>query len=242
MDEFRFDKHTSQQFDSDLVAVQNHMIEMAGFVEQQIKNSLDIFIHRDVARVVEIRLRDKTANKMEVDITEECMQIVARRQPAAVDLRLLMSVIHSVSDIERIGDEARKISTLSEGMVMHPALTAHYRGVKSLGDMVLTMFRQAIDSFVRPDLSVAYDVLCRDKEVNACYASELDRVMKTLSKNPQVGALNIGWALRSLERIGDHSTNIAEHLIYWILGEDVRHRNLEYIAQHIEDARSSRSA
>lgn len=225
-------QHISGQFNAELDAIKQHLLEMGGLVEQQLSSAMNALLMRDSGEAEQVIARDRDINEMELQIDEECLRIIARRQPAASDLRLVLAVAKSTTDLERIGDEASKVARhalrLSE---LGPAASGASE-LRKLGQHVAAMLRDALDAFARLDVSRAVEVVIDDNSVD----TECDAAMTALTKLMETdvaqidGALQVMWALRGLERVGDHATNIAEHVVYLARGVDVRHMQHDELA------------
>lgn len=222
-DQYR--QHISGQFNAELDAMKTHLLEMGGLVEQQLARALEALLGRDSGLAESVIAADESINAMELQIDEECSRILARRQPAASDLRLVLSVAKATTDLERVGDEATKIARQAIRLSELPPSPSNYTELRQIGRHVATLLRQSLDAFARLDVDRAIDVVVDDGYVDA----EYDSAMRSLVTFMVEDARNIGgvlhemWALRSLERIGDHATNIAEQVIYLVRGLDVRH-------------------
>jgi phosphate transport system protein len=194
-------------------------------VEQQISKAVDALLRRDSGDAEQIIADDQLVNQLEISIDEECSRILARRQPAASDLRLVIAVAKVTTDLERIGDEATKIARQAITLSEQPAVGSGSAEVRRIGKHVLSMLRDALDSFARLDVAMAVDVVTDDDTVDAEYHSAMRSLVTFMMADPRtIGpVLNEMWALRALERIGDHASNIAEQVIYLASGLDVRH-------------------
>lgn len=230
-------QHISGQFNAELDAMKNHLLEMGGLVEQQLTRAMEALLDRDSGAAGAVIATDSEINAMELQIDEECSRILARRQPAASDLRLVLAVAKSTIDLERIGDEATRIARqaikLSE-LAPSPGNPAELR---QIGRHVSAMLRDALDSFARLDVSRAIEVVVHDGVVDEQY----DEAMQSLQLLMHQDSRNIGrvlhemWALRGLERVGDHATNIAEQVVYLVRGIDIRHMQAEELRLVLAD-------
>jgi len=165
-------------------------------------------------------------DEMEVDIDEACILIIARRQPAASDLRFVMMVTKAINDLERIGDEARKIANHAVILSEQDGLSQGYKEVRHLGDSVSGMLANALDAFARFDVDAAMKTLNEDAQVDLDYKSALRELVTYMMEDPRSisRAINILWVVRSLERIGDHAKNLCEQIVYVVKGKDIRHQ------------------
>ncbi len=215
--------HTSHQYNQELENARNQALQMGGLVEEQLGKALRALMENNSQLGEEVAYSDYKVNRLEVQIDEACTQIIARRQPAAGDLRLVMSIVKSVTDLERIGDEAEKIARhaiSSEGLG-----TTLHTSLRHLGDHVREMLRRTLDAMARMDAEQARVIAESDKQIDAEF-DDLSRQLLTRMMEDARNirdSLNVMWCARSLERIGDHSKNICEYVIYLVEGKDVRH-------------------
>ena len=231
MDKLHLDQHISQQFNHELEDIRNRVLAMGGLVEQQVDKGLTALLESDGDLGQLVATADFEVNAMEVEIDEECIQILARRQPAASDLRLIVTVIKVITDLERIGDEAEKMGRFAVDLADANAATSYRKELRRLGDLVKSMLRDALDAFARLDVDAAIKIAVRDEDINAEYQT-LQRLLAThLMEDPrQVSQLlKITWCARALERIGDHSVNICEYVVYLVKGRDIRHINFDQV-------------
>jgi len=218
-------QHISGQFNAELDAMKQHLLEMGGLVEQQMGLTMDALLHRDSGQAAAVIASDKEINAMELQIDEECSRILALRQPAASDLRLVLAVAKSTTDLERIGDEATKIARQAIKLSELPPSTGNSTELRQIGRHVSQMLRDALDSFARLDVRKAIEVVVDDGSVDTEYDSAMRSLVTLMMEDARniSGVLHEMWALRGLERVGDHATNIAEQVIYLVRGMDVRH-------------------
>lgn len=228
--------HISQQFNAELDDAKTRMLEMGGLVEKQVRDAISAFMNLDSGMAEEVAQRDNKVNDLEVEIDEECTLILARRQPAASDLRLVLAISKALNDLERMGDEATKIAKHSIALANEGGVSRSYLEIRHIGDHVGAMVRNALDAFARLDSGQALKVAQEDKAVDVEYGTAMRSLVTYMIEDPRSisRVLNIMWALRSLERIGDHARNIAEHVIYLVKGKDVRHVGLSEMEAEVK--------
>ena len=228
--------HISQQFDADLGAIKGHVLSMGGLVERQIVDALHAIIEADSQRADEVLAREREVNRMEVSVDDEATRILVKRQPAASDLRTVLALIKTVRDLERLGDEAKKIAKLALKLTEEGPSPRGYHELRHIGAEVVTMLHIALDAMTRLDVEAALGVVRRDKDVDREYKSATRELVTYMMEDPRSisRVMNIMWALRALERIGDHSRNIAEHVFYLVKGKDLRHVGLERIESTVK--------
>lgn len=221
--------HISQQYNSELEAIRTHLSEMGGMAQRQVNDAIQALIDADVERAEQVVLADSKVNAMEMSIDEECVRILARRQPAASDLRLVIAVTKAITDLERIGDEATKIARLAIDQHKNGVSPRGYVEVRHIGGLVSRMVQDALDAFARMDTELAKSVVQADQTVDMEYATAMRELMTFMMEDSRSisRVLNIMWCLRALERIGDHSRNLAQYIFYLVDGHDVRHSSPE---------------
>ena len=239
MDTNELGNHISQRFNDDLAEVRSEVLKMGGIVEQQIENALLALRDTNTALGEAVVRRDVEVNALEVKIDEECSRIIALRQPTALDLRMVMMVIKTITDLERMGDEAEKIGRLSMhlGEVEGPAYR-YSNSVQHIGSMVRSMLHDTLNAFARMDVEEALVTAQRDQEVDREYEALTRQSITYMMEDPRsiTSVLDVMWAARALERIGDHAKNICEYVIYLVEGKDVRHVSVDQIEQEIRSA------
>ena len=236
MSNLHLGQHISQRFNQELEDVRSRVLHMGGIVEVQLANALKVLVNDETALAKEVVNADSIVNSLEVEIDEECIRIVALRQPAATDLRLVMTVVKTINDLERMGDEAKRVARMSR-KDMDGALEDDVRtDLEYMGELVRGMLRQVLDAFARTDVDRAVLVVKEDKKVDKKYKKIVKKLVQRMGEDPDVipAIMNIIWAVRSLERLADRCQNIAEHVIYMVLGTDVRHVKLDDVLAEIE--------
>lgn len=220
-------QHVTRAFDEELNRLRTHVLEMGGLVESQILSATNAYHTGEIEVVAEIVANDKKVNDFEQIIDDQCVQVIAKRQPAAFDLRLVMGVGKIVTDLERIGDEAKKVAKgarrLHErGPIVMPRDAVDVRHVASIA---VTMLRQALDAFARLDTAAAAEVIRTDDDVDIGFKAIIRQLITFMMEDPRTisGAIDVIWIARAVERIGDHAKNIAEQVIYIAEGRDIRH-------------------
>ncbi|MGH8196407.1 MAG: phosphate signaling complex protein PhoU [Woeseiaceae bacterium] len=235
MDKMNIDQHISRQFNVELEEIRNHVMAMGGLVEQQTADAIKALVNGDSELAQRVVEDDSKVNEMELMVDEECNRILARRQPAASDLRLIFAIIKTSTDLERIGDEAEKIGYLATRLAETERPQNDYRELEHLGNQVCGMLRTALDAFVRMDPVAAVQVVKDDKKIDREYEGILRQGITFMMEDPRTirRVLDVMWCARALERIGDHSKNICEYVVYLVHGKDVRHVSIEQLERDI---------
>ncbi len=226
MDKMKFENHYMKQFDEELEEIRTRLMEMGGKVEQQLQNAIRAVGEADSALAEEVIKEEQLVDNMELDIDEACILIIARRQPAASDLRLVMMVTKAVNDLERIGDEAKKIANHAVILAGDSGSSKGYTEVRHLGQSVISMLSNALDAFARFDVDAAMRTIEEDNQVDLEYKTALRELATYMMEDPRsIGrVINILWVVRSLERIGDHAKNLCEQIVFVVKGKDIRHQ------------------
>jgi len=218
-------EHISRRFNKDIEDLRNNVLAMGGLVESQLSQAIAAIVSGDSELGLQVAKDDYKVNDLEVTIDEECSRILATRAPAASDLRLIVTIIKTITDLERIGDEAEKIGFLASKLAAMDRPADSYRELKTLGNHVAHMLRDAMNAFARLDVEEALETVREDERVDDEYEAIARQCITFMMEDPRSikRVMNVTWAARSLERIGDHAKNICEYVIYMVHGRDVRH-------------------
>ena len=229
-------EHTYKQFDNELESVRANVLKMGGLVEEQIVNAVDALMKGDLELAERVEANDHNVNALEVQIDEDCAHIVARRQPTASDLRMVMMVVKTITDLERIGDEAAKIARMAK--LIHKAeriSLPRFSEVKYMSELVLDMLRKALDGFARLDATKAVDIARADQAVDEEFRLNLRHLITYMMEDPRTISvfIDILFVAKAIERMGDHAKNMSEYVVYMVKGKDVRHTSLEEIEKEV---------
>ena len=219
-------QHLSSQFDEDLSRLRTHVLQMGGLVETQVSGAIDAYTTGEVASVKSIVETDRKVNELEKAIDDDCAHIIAKRQPAASDLRLVLGISKIVTDLERAGDEAKKIAKGVRRIYEAGHMPSQYGvGIRHLAEAALAMVRQALDAFARMDGERALAVIRADNDVDVEFKSIIRQLITHMMEDPRTitTSIEIISIARAIERIGDHAKNICEQVIYVVEGRDIRH-------------------
>ncbi len=221
--------HISRRFNEDLETIRNRVLQMGGFVEQQLTQGVSALIEGDSRLGEEVARGDHKVNEMEVSIDEECSRILATRAPAASDLRLIVAIIKTITDLERIGDEAEKIGYIASRLATMERPADRYREIKHLGRLAQRMVHDALDAFARLDSDAALRIARGDRVLDEEYESIQRQCITFMMEDARTirRVLDVLWVARALERIGDHAKNICEYVVYMVHGKDIRHTSLD---------------
>ena len=225
-------EHLSKQFDADLETLRSGVLQMGGLVESQIRGAIEAFTNGNADLIEQIVAAEARVNECEVQIDDDCSHIIVKRQPAAGDLRLIMAISKTVTDLERIGDEAEKIARMSKQIHDRGHTDLHrFANIRHAADIALSMLRQALDAFARLDTAQAASIIRQDMAIDTEFRSILRQLITFMMEDPRTisTALEIVWIAKAVERIGDHAKNIAEDVIYIVKGTDVRHTAVEVV-------------
>lgn len=223
-------EHTNKQFHSDIETTRSLFLEMGGLVEAMVRDGMEVLATGNADVLEQVRQREKEVNRLEVEIDERIILLIARNQPTAVDLRLLLSISKMLTDMERCGDEAEKIAKMAQRL---HEVDSNYEPVvelRHMADLVGTLIRNALDAFARQDPVSAASVVRADKEVDKEWKASLRHIITYMIEDPRTisHSIDLIFIARALERIGDHAKNMAERVIYLVRGADVRHTGVKY--------------
>lgn len=232
------DHHISQKFNEELEGLRTQVMTMGGAVEKMIEDALTALVNGDSELGQKVVHADEKVNQMEIGIDEECGRILARRQPAASDLRLILAIVKTITDLERMGDEAEKIGYLATRLAEGERPSSSYRELEHLGNHVRAMLRNALDAFARMDAEAAINVAKEDLKVDSEYEGITRQFITFMMEDPRTirRVLDSMWCARALERIGDHAKNICEYVVYLVHGKDIRHSDLEVMAREVRES------
>jgi phosphate transport system protein len=227
--------HISSRYNEELQRLVRNVLGMGGLVERQLSVAIGGISEPDDEVIVRVARDEQRVNQLEREIDEDCSRILATRSPTASDLRLILTILKTITDLERIGDEGEKIASIAVRLAARERPRNRYRELRTLGDLVSGMLRDSLDAFARHDTEQAISVLRRDRIVDEEYESIHRQSITFMMEDPRSirRALDIMWVVRSLERIGDHAKNICEYLIYLIHGRDVRHTQIDEIEREL---------
>jgi len=230
-------EHTYKQFDVDLEMVRARVLEMGGLVEEQVNRAIDALIDGDVKAAEEVIATDHMVNSLEVGTDEACTQIIALRQPTASDLRLILTIIKTITDLERIGDEATKIARYALRVYESDRIvTPRYSEIKYMAGLALKMLRESLDAFARLDVSAAAAVARQDMEVDEEFHLITRHLITYMMEDPRTIStfIDLMFVVKAIERIGDHAKNISEYVVFMVKGKDVRHASLEELEKEVQ--------
>ncbi len=235
------DKHISRRFNEELEQVRTLVMNMGALVEQQVNDGLSAVLNADAELATKVIERDQEVNTMELEIDEYCTKILARRQPAASDLRLIVSVIKSITDLERMGDESVKFGKnaikLARGNFAEEEDSRPLVELRHLGKHVSETLHKALIAYAEMDVEAALEIIENDNIVDEEFDNISRLLVTKMMENPREikNALRVTWCARALERIGDHTTNLCEYIVYLVEGKDVRHATIEQLKATIKD-------
>jgi phosphate transport system protein len=227
--------HYSQRFNEELEEIRTMVLAMGGMVERQLETAVGALITGDVSGAEQVVADDYKVNALDVQIDERCTLILARRQPTASDLRLVLAVIKTTADLERIGDEAKRVARMAIRLGSADHARSLFLEVEHMGSLSRLLLNKALDAYARLDVQAALDVAKEDQRIDREYENVMRQAITYMMEDPRSipFVLDIIWSARALERIGDRCRNISEYVIYLVMGKDVRHTSLEQIEEEI---------
>jgi phosphate transport system protein len=229
--------HSIKKYDEELEAMRSRVLQMGGLVESQVRTALDAFEHADLVMADQAITADKRVNELEVDLDQMVNHLIARRQPTAGDLRMITSVSKAITDIERIGDEASKIARAVKWLhdKQHTSRVNRIPDIRHSGDAAVQMLRRALDAFARSDAFLAATIMKEDQSVDERFRAVLRQLITFMMEDPRSisACIDTVWVAKAIERIGDHSKNIAEHVIFISQGVDARHLTPEEVERAV---------
>lgn len=223
-------EHSSKQYDLDLEAIRSQVLLMGGMIEQQFRDAMAAFLNGNVEQAAKVIEKDAEINQLEIGLDSACTQLIVKRQPAANDLRTVMATTKVITDLERIGDEITKIGRSAKNMQSRSTLLVNnYESIQVIADHAGRMLHDALDAFARMDRDLAIRLIGYDAVVDHEFHEMMRRLIAYMGEEPQIipAALDLLWAAKAIERVGDHSTNIAEYVIYVVEGKDIRHTDFD---------------
>jgi phosphate transport system protein len=243
MDNSKITHHISGQFNKELEDIRNKVLSMGGLVEHQIELAVEAYTTGNMELAEQVIKGDNLVDAMEIDIDQECTQILALRQPTAFDLRLLITVLRVIHEIERVGDKAERIAEMAIKLTGAESKFPHYE-LEHMAELVKIMLHDALDAFARMTIEDVPAITALDDNVDREYDNILRQLITRMMEDPRniTLSLDVLWTVRALERIGDHACYICEHLVYMIKGEDVRHLSHAEIEQRVRGTTDRRSS
>jgi phosphate transport system protein len=229
--------HTSKQFDAEMEAIRTGVLSMGGLVERQMTRAIEALEQDEDSRLMDaVGADEREINQLQIQIDQQCAQIIARRQPTAVDLRLIMTVTKIVNDLERIGDEIKKIAYKAAAIQGSDRLTRiRFFDVVRVAGGAQQMLRMALDAFARLDVLAAAEVVAEDDDIDLAFNAIMRQLISFMMEDPRTisAALEVVFIAKSIERIGDHAKNISESVVQAVKGKDVRHASAQQIRAEV---------
>ena len=236
MEKRDFGQHILSRFNEDLERLRSDVLQMGGLAESQLRQALQALSTGDSALAEQVAETEIVVNQMEIEIDDECNRILAMRAPTASDLRLVIAIIKTITDVERVGDEAHKIGDIvTRRTGLERAGSDSYRVVRHLGDVALLLLHDALDAFARLDARAALEGARRDRQLDEEFDAIQRQCITFMIEDPRTirATIDLLWVARSLERVGDHAKNICEYVIYMVGGRDVRHVALDEVERQL---------
>jgi phosphate transport system protein len=233
-------EHSSKTYDQELESIRSRILHMGGLVESQVKMAIDCFESGDLAEAERVVNADRRVNDLEIELDRAVNNVIARRQPTASDLRMIMGVSRTIPDLERIGDEATKIARAAKWTQEKQVTVRMPRvpDIRASADLAAGMLRRSLDAFARLDVTAAASIIRDDQGVDERFRAILRQLITFMMEDPRTisASIDMVWVAKAIERIGDHSKNIAEHVIFIAAGADVRHATPDEIARMVAEA------
>ena len=226
------DKHLSTQFDAELSGISGRVLEMGGLVESQVSEALHALTHFSSEGATRVLQQEERVNQMEVEIDRDLSAIIARRQPTARDLRLLIAVSKTIANLERVGDEAARIARTVQRLVNTGISTRlPVNDLRFEADLAVAQLRKALDAFARLDTAKALEVLKQDDQIDQEFEGLMRKLITYMMEDPRTisASIDLVFVAKAIERVGDHAKNLAEQIIYIVKGTDVRHTSMENV-------------
>ena len=227
------DKHLSSQFDSELNGVSSRVMEMGGLVESQVQQAIYALSRFDASAAEAVIKNEQRVNSMEVEIDHELSSIIARRQPTARDLRLLVAISKATTNLERVGDEADKIARMVNSIIRGgPPRSLPSSELRIASDLASGLLRKSLDAFARLDTTAAVSILKEDNLIDREFDSFVRVLITYMMEDPRTisSSIDLVFVAKAIERVGDHAKNLAEAIIYVVKGTDVRHTTVAAVA------------
>jgi phosphate transport system protein len=242
MDTSALSHHILSRYNADLEGVRSGVLQMGGLVERQVQDGVRAVVTGDSKLGEEVARLDHRINAMEVAIDDDCSRILATRNPTASDLRLIVAVIKTITDLERIGDEAEKLGRAASRFAAGDSQANRYRELKHIGELVSDMLHGALDAFARLDPEAALLIARRDRAIDEEYEAISRQCITFMMEDPRSirRTLDVMNVARALERVGDHAKNLCEYVVYMVLGKDIRHLSIDDVEKHVLAARAAR--
>jgi phosphate transport system protein len=233
------DKHLSTQFDAELSGISNRVLEMGGLVESQVARSVYALTQFSGETATEVLSAEERVNTMEIEIDRDLSAIIARRQPTARDLRLLIAISRTIANLERVGDEAARIARTVQRLINTGVSSRMRLPVSDLSfeaDLAIAQLRKALDAFARLDTAQALEVLRADDQIDREFDGLMRKLITYMMEDPRTisASIDLVFVAKAIERVGDHAKNLAEAIIYVVKGTDVRHTSVEDIAAAVQ--------
>jgi phosphate transport system protein len=227
--------HTVRQYDVELENIRTRVLQMGGYVEQQVVSALNAFMDGDMELIERVIENEQHVNALELEMDEACTQIIARRQPAAKDLRTIIIVSKAVTDLERVGDEAKKIAKVARTLYQNEPSGRPRVQLRHLGSLAIEQLRKSLDAMARSDVDAAAEVVREDSNLDSEFKAVMRLLITFMMEDPRTisRGIDVLFAAKALERIGDHAKNIAEYTIFQVGGRDVRHIGVSEILKEV---------